>query len=97
MCHSHHSRSESHSETIGHGETRTFGHSRSVGVNSGISTTDGEHSCTAQCARIHLSEKIQTLEKELRELAKTLPVRDWQWYRTRVETAFDEILLQGLD
>ncbi len=89
MRHSHQSRSESH------GEATTFGHSRSVSF--GTSTTDGEHSCTAQCARLHLSAKIQILSKELRELAKTLPLRDWQWYRSRVETAFDEILFQGLD
>ncbi len=89
MCHSHHTRSESH------GEATTFGHSRSVSF--GTSTTDVEHSCTNQCARLHLSGKIQTLESELRKLAKTLPVNDFIWYRSRVEEAFDAVLFQGLD
>ncbi len=77
------------------GETSAFSHSR--GVSSGTSTTDSEHSCTAQCARLHLSEKIQTLEQELRRLCRTLPINDYIWYRSRVEQAFDEILFQGLD
>lgn len=55
-------------------------------------TGTANHACTGQCAHIHLSARIKDFEEHLQQLAITLPVRDFLWYRDSLAATFSTIL-----
>lgn len=50
-----------------------------------------DHICTSQCAHIHLSARIQDFEQHLQQLATTLHVQDFLWYRDSIAATFTTI------
>ena len=82
MC----TRAQSETSSTGHSHTTTYG----------MSTILPEHSCTHECYRLHLVEKLRVFEIEIKKLATTLPVNDFIWYRSQIEDLFDQALLGGL-
>jgi len=78
------------SHSFGRGWGVTHSSTQSWAVAEGVSC--GVHTCTAKCARVHLALEVQDFRKRLEHLAKTVPARDYAWFRWAILDAFEQVL-----
>jgi hypothetical protein len=93
-------------EGSAYGESEGWSDCRSTGINrtksisvgtpiESVSFWTSSNDATAQ-PNSRVQHATEALEKEIRTLAKSLPVADFVKVRIRVEDLFDSILLAGL-
>lgn len=77
-----------------HGVTHGFSRSHNEGWSvtaSDYMTGAPDHTCTGQCAHIHLSAQLRQLEQRVQQLSLTLPVKDFLWFRDSIAAIFTTI------
>ena len=84
---------QSESQGFSHGWSVSHSSGRGWAMAEGVSC--GVHTCTAKCARQHLAIEVYKFKLNLEELAKTVPARDFVWYRRAIIDAFDRVLDVG--
>jgi hypothetical protein len=92
-----HGESDTNGESEGYGRSYMTGMSPSKSISLGTpieSFSLWPSYKTSASTRVH--HAAEALEKEIRDLARRMPVADFVKVRIRVEDLFDSILLSGL-
>ena len=85
------SKNSDNCHSVTHGSSRS--HSQGWAVpESDFMTGAADHTCTDQCARLHLSARLRKFEQHVQQLSMTVSVKNFLWYRNSIAAIFTTIL-----